>query len=60
MMQVLAESGVAEQVEIDENGGKSLTVLAWLISQVSIPGSWATSKPWSNRILKADLVAPRR
>jgi hypothetical protein len=27
-IRVLAESGVAERVEIDENGGKSLPVLA--------------------------------
>ena len=59
-MRVLAESGVAERVEVDENGGKSLMVLAWLISQVFTLDSWATGKPWNNRIPKANLVASWR
>ena len=51
----LAESGVAEQVEIDENGGKLLALLARLISQAFTLGSWATGKLRGNWILRGGL-----
>jgi hypothetical protein len=56
-MRVLAESGVAEWVEIDEDGGKLFTVLVWLIPQVFTPGSRATGELWNSQILRADLAA---
>ena len=56
-MRVLAESGVAEWVEIDEDGGKLSTVLVWMIPRVFTLGSWTTGEPWNNQILRADLAA---
>ena len=59
-IRVLTESGVVERVEIDENGGRSLLVIAWLISQAFTLGSWATGKPWNIPIFKAHLVVSWR
>ena len=56
-VRVLANSGVIEQVEIDENGGKSLNILVRLIPQLFTLGSWATGKPWSDQFTEAYLVA---
>ena len=56
-IQAPTESQVAKRVEIGENEGKSLAVLAQSIPQVFTFDNWATSKPRNNRILKADLVA---
>ena len=52
-IRVLAESGIAERVEIDENGGRSLTIPVRPISQLFTlsvgqlvsPGATKTSKP---------------
>lgn len=46
-MRVLAESGVAERVNIDENGGKSLTSRMVNLSSIRVC-SWATGKPWDD------------
>ena len=54
LTRLLAESGVAERVEVDENGGRSRSCIANF--QVLIFESWTTSQPYSNRVLKADLV----
>ena len=60
IVRVLAESGTAECVKIDENRGKSLTVLALSISRAFTLDSRAAGRPRSNPIFKTDLVAPRQ
>jgi hypothetical protein len=58
LTRLLAESGVAERVEVDENGGRSRSCIA--NSQVLTFDSWTTPQPCSNWTLKAGLTFASR
>jgi len=53
LTRLLAESGVAERIEVDENGGWSRSCI--VNSQVLTFDSW-TTQTYNNWVLKADLV----
>ena len=46
LTRLLAESGVAERIEVDENGGRSRSCIA--NSQVLTFVSWTTPQPYGN------------
>jgi len=51
LIRLLAESGVAERVQVDENGGRSRSHIA--DSHVLTFDSWTTPQPYSNWVLGA-------